>query len=73
MIGGPAGEDTGVMILVGMLHRDKQVWGEDPETFDPDRFSPEKRASIPPNAYKPFGSGQRASAGSSPCRRRPSC
>ena len=56
-------KDTGVMIFVGMLHRDKQVWGEDSETFDPDRFSPEKRASIPPNAYKPFGSGQRACIG----------
>ena len=51
------------MILVGMLHRDKQVWGENPEEFDPDRFSPEKRASIPPNAYKPFGTGQRACIG----------
>jgi cytochrome P450 / NADPH-cytochrome P450 reductase len=57
------GKDTGVVILVAMLHRDKQVWGEDPEAFDPDRFSPEKRANIPPNAYKPFGTGQRACIG----------
>ena len=57
------GKDTGVMILVGMLHRDKKVWGEDPEAFDPDRFSPGKRANIPPNAYKPFGTGQRACIG----------
>src|SRR4051812_31381624 len=32
------GKDTGATILVGMLHRDKQVWGENPEAFDPDRF-----------------------------------
>ena len=57
------GKDTGAIILVGMLHRDKQVWGENPEAFDPDRFSPENRAKIPPNAYKPFGTGQRACIG----------
>ena len=65
MIGGKyrLEKDTAAMILVGMLHRDKQVWGEDPEEFDPDRFSPENRARIPPNAYKPFGTGQRACIG----------
>jgi len=57
------GKDTGAAVLVGMLHRDKQVWGENPEAFDPDRFGPENRAKIPPNAYKPFGTGQRACIG----------
>jgi cytochrome P450/NADPH-cytochrome P450 reductase len=56
-------KDTGVLVLVGMLHRDKQVWGENPEAFDPDRFGPENRAKIPLNAYKPFGTGQRACIG----------
>ncbi len=51
------------VILTGMLHRDQQVWGEAPEAFDPDRFAPENRANIPPNAYKPFGTGQRACIG----------
>ena len=55
--------DSAVVVLTGMLHRDKQVWGENPEAFDPDRFSPENRANIPPNAYKPFGTGQRACIG----------
>src|SRR5574337_671827 len=31
--------------------------------IDADRFSPENRAKIPPNAYKPFGTGQRACIG----------
>jgi cytochrome P450 / NADPH-cytochrome P450 reductase len=56
-------KDTSATILTAMLHRDKQVWGEDPEKFDPDRFNPENRAKIPPNAYKPFGTGQRACIG----------
>ena len=55
--------DRGVVVLTGMLHRDQKIWGDDPETFDPDRFSPENRAKIPPNAYKPFGTGQRACIG----------
>jgi cytochrome P450 len=46
-----------------MLHRDAKIWGDDPEKFAPDRFSPENRAKIPPNAYKPFGTGQRACIG----------
>ncbi len=56
-------KDDAAMILVGMLHRDKQVWGDDPETFNPDHFSPENRPKIPANAYKPFGTGQRACIG----------
>jgi cytochrome P450/NADPH-cytochrome P450 reductase len=56
-------KDSAAMILVGMLHRDQQVWGQPPEQFDPDRFSPENRTKLPPNAYKPFGTGQRACIG----------
>ena len=55
--------DSTVVVLTPMLHRDTTIWGDDPEAFDPDRFSPENRAKIPPNAYKPFGTGQRACIG----------
>ena len=52
-----------VTVLLPMLHRDKSVWGEDAENFNPDNFTPEKEATRPPNAYKPFGNGQRACIG----------
>lgn len=57
----PAG--TPMTVLSGMLHRDRNVWGEDAEEFNPDHFAPERRAALPPNAYKPFGTGQRACIG----------
>ena len=54
---------TSATVLIGMLHRDPQVWGGNAEEFDPDHFSPERRANIPPNAFKPFGTGQLACIG----------
>src|SRR3984957_20522956 len=54
---------SAVVVLTGRLHRDPKIWGDDPEAFNPDRFSPENRVKIPPNAYKPFGTGQRACIG----------
>jgi len=50
-------------VLSPMLHRDPSIWGDDPESFDPDRFTPEAEQSRPANAYKPFGTGQRACIG----------
>lgn len=56
-----AGTFTTVLTL--MLHRDKDVWGENAEEFDPDNFSKEAVAARPVDAYKPFGNGQRACIG----------
>lgn len=55
-------KDT-INVLLPMLHRDKSVWGEDAERFNPDNFNPEAEAARPANAYKPFGNGQRACIG----------
>lgn len=52
-----------VMVLTPVLHRDRQVWGDDAEAFNPDHFRPERAERIPPNAFKPFGHGQRACIG----------
>ena len=56
-------KNTFVTLLTLMLHRDKSVWGDDAEQFDPENFSQEAEASRPPWAYKPFGNGQRACIG----------
>ncbi|HEX8995582.1 MAG TPA: cytochrome P450 [Ktedonobacterales bacterium] len=52
-----------IMTLIPMLHRDRSIWGDDAEEFNPDHFSREREAALPPNAYKPFGNGQRACIG----------
>ncbi|MEU5299791.1 cytochrome P450 [Streptomyces noursei] len=51
-----------VTVLTPMLHRDP-VWGDNPEAFDPFRFTPEAEAARSPHAYKPFGTGERACIG----------
>lgn len=65
-IGGPDGYavnpgDT-LFVLIGLMHRDPKIW-EDPEKFDPDRFSFENAKEIPVSAWKPFGNGQRSCIG----------
>jgi cytochrome P450 / NADPH-cytochrome P450 reductase len=52
-----------LVVLSPMLHRDKAVWGEEAELFNPDNFSREAQLKRPANAYKPFGNGQRACIG----------
>jgi len=52
----PAG--SAVMISPYAMHRDRRFW-ENPEGFDPDRFSPERERDRPRYAYLPFGGGQR--------------
>src|SRR6201996_2443555 len=52
-----------LIVLTPMLHRDPAIWGPDAEEFNPEHMAPERRAALPPNAFKPFGSGQRACIG----------
>ncbi|MEP7355763.1 MAG: cytochrome P450, partial [Anaerolineales bacterium] len=56
-------DDVSCTVLVPMLHRDPTVWGESVAIFDPDRFTSEREAALPANAYKPFGNGLRACIG----------
>ena len=50
-------------MLTPALHRDTSVWGPDAAEFDPEHMAPERLATISPNVYKPFGTGQRACIG----------
>ena len=65
MIGGkyPMKKSFNIVVLLPMLHRDRSVWGENAEAFNPDNFSREAERARPANAYKPFGNGQRACIG----------
>ncbi|KAF5308486.1 hypothetical protein FQR65_LT06150 [Abscondita terminalis] len=47
-----------VIIPVYALHQDDRYYSE-PEKFDPERFSPDNKNSIPTCAYMPFGEGLR--------------
>jgi cytochrome P450/NADPH-cytochrome P450 reductase len=57
----PAG--TVITVLTPSLHRARSIWGDDADEFNPDHVAAERLAAVPPNAYKPFGSGQRACIG----------
>lgn len=50
------------LAVTATLHRDPR-WGPDPDSFDPDRFAPERVRARPGGLYKPFGTGERACIG----------
>jgi len=54
----------GTLIIVApwLVHRHRLLWRE-PDLFEPERFSPERRAKIPRFAYLPFGIGPRICIG----------
>lgn len=56
----PAG--TFVIIPVMAFHRDPELF-PNPETFDPDRFSEQRKSSIQSGSFLPFGDGPRSCLG----------
>ncbi|XP_071639302.1 cytochrome P450 6a2-like [Temnothorax longispinosus] len=53
---------TEIMIPVQALHTDPEYW-ENPEEFNPERFSSDRKHSIERFAYLPFGEGPRICVG----------
>ena len=51
------------IVMLPMVHRDREVWGDAADEFDPDRFLPERSRGRKPHAYKPFGTGERSCIG----------
>jgi cytochrome P450/NADPH-cytochrome P450 reductase len=54
---------TAITVISQALHHSTEVWGPDAKEFNPDHTAAERMTAIPPNAYKPFGTGQRACIG----------
>ncbi|GJE29741.1 cytochrome P450 [Methylobacterium organophilum] len=53
-----------VIVAPYVLHRHQTLWDE-PDAFDPERFSGARREAIPRYAYLPFGAGPRVCIGQS--------
>ncbi|MFF7933997.1 cytochrome P450 [Streptomyces sp. NPDC007940] len=64
LLGGrlPVRAGQSLTVVAPMLHR-QPVWGDNPELFDPSRFTPQAEAARSPHAFKPFGTGERACIG----------
>jgi len=54
--GRPVRKGEEIAILPWVLHRHRTLW-DDPDRFDPERFSGERSATRPRFAYLPFGGG----------------
>src|SRR6185503_11359093 len=53
-----------IVISPYVIHRDARYYSE-PDRFNPDRWTPEFKAALPPFAYVPFGGGARRCIGES--------
>ena len=58
----PIGKGAEIAILPWVVHRHRTLW-DDPDCFDPERFSPERSTTRPRFAYMPFGGGPRICIG----------
>lgn len=59
----PVAAKQSCLIWTYHVHRDKKVWGENAEQFNPTNFTTENIAKRDPYAFKAFGNGKRACIG----------
>ncbi|KAI9048833.1 hypothetical protein LZ554_007664 [Drepanopeziza brunnea f. sp. 'monogermtubi'] len=52
-----------IIALLGKIHTDPAVFGEDAQSFKPERMLAEEFSKLPKNAWKPFGNGLRSCIG----------
>ena len=52
-----------IIALLPQIHRDPAVYGDDADSFQPERMLDEPFAKLPPNSWKPFGNGMRGCIG----------
>jgi len=55
-------KESTVVLCAYVTHRHPEFW-ENPEGFDPERFTPERSAHLPRMAYFPYGGGPRKCIG----------
>ena len=58
----PIKKENDILCLIYGVHRSERYW-KNPETFDPERFTPENKAKQVPFSYMPFGGGPRLCIG----------
>lgn len=65
LIGGKYRVDPGeaICLLLDRIHRDKKVWGENADEWEPERMMQDKFDKLPKNCWKPFGNGARICLG----------
>jgi cytochrome P450 len=60
--GQPIKAGTSLIVSIYALHRHRALW-QNPHTFDPTRFAPDKERAISRYGYMPFGAGPRICIG----------
>lgn len=51
----PLAKGAQILILHYVLHRRRDIWGNDADKFDPERFTPENMSKRDPYGFLPFG------------------
>lgn len=52
-----------IICLLSKIHQDPAVWGDDADSFIPERMLDEPFSKLPNNSWKPFGNGGRSCIG----------